>query len=100
MAHAYTPGLKASKGLTLRKRRILPLRGDVVVKEGQTVEPDDIVARTSLPGDATLVNVAGYLSITPEEVPHAMIKKVGDAVAKDEPIASAKSFFRPVQIGC
>jgi len=69
------------------------LRGEVTVQAGQEVRPDDIVARTSLPGDATLVNVAGFLSISGEEVPGAMLKNVGDRVAKDEPIAQAKSLF-------
>ncbi len=93
MAHAYTPGLKVSTGYLLRKRRILPLRGDVSVAVGQTVLPDDVVARTALPGDAKLVNVAGLLSISPEEVKDAMLKKPGDAVTAGEVIATAKSFF-------
>jgi hypothetical protein len=93
MAHAYTPGLKVTTGMTLRKRRILPLKGEVAVEVGRVVEPDDIVARTALPGDAKLVNVAGQLSIAPEEVMDAMIKKPGDAVTEGEVIARAKSFF-------
>jgi len=46
MAHAYTPGLKVTENFLLRKRRILPLQGDVVVKVGQHVGPDDVVAKT------------------------------------------------------
>ncbi len=93
MAHSYTPGLKVTTGMTMRKRRILPLRGEVMVEVGRRVEPDDIVANTNLPGDANLVNVAGLLSLEPGEVPDHMLKKVGEAVEKDEPIAMAKSFF-------
>ncbi|MCB9479905.1 MAG: hypothetical protein H6684_13265 [Deltaproteobacteria bacterium] len=93
MAHAYTPGLKVTTGMTLRKRRILPLKGEVVVRVGQDVAPDDVVARTSLPGDATLVNVAGLLGVSADEVPDAMVKKVGEHVEKDEILAEAKSFF-------
>ncbi|MCC6158899.1 MAG: hypothetical protein IT350_12675 [Deltaproteobacteria bacterium] len=93
MAHAYTPGLKVSTGYLLRKRRILPLRGDVSVTVGQTVLPDDVVARTALPGNAKLVNVAGLLSISPEEVKDAMLKKPGDPVTEGDVIATAKSFF-------
>jgi hypothetical protein len=93
MSHAYTPGLKVTAGMILRKHRILPLRGEVMVEVGRRVEPDDIVANTNLPGDANLVNVAGLLSLEPDEVPNYMLKKVGDTVEKDEPIAMAKSFF-------
>ena len=50
MAHAYTPGLKVTDHLHVQKRRILPLKGNVVVKVGDRVNPDDVVARTELPG--------------------------------------------------
>jgi len=93
MAHAYTPGLKVTDSFLVRKRRILPLEGDVIVKAGQQTDPNDVVARTELPGDAVLENVASRLGLPPEEVPGCMLKKEGDHVEKDEVIAKAKSFF-------
>lgn len=93
MAHAYTPGLKVTKSLLVQKSRILPLDGQVLVKVGQKVEPDDVVARTELPGDAVLENIASRLGLPPEEVPDSMLKKEGDFVEEGEVIAKAKSFF-------
>ena len=93
MAHAYTPGLKVTKSLLVRKSRILPLDGEVLVEVGQKVTPDEVVARTELPGDAVLENVASRLGLPPEEVPEAMLKKEGDHVEEGEVIAKAKSFF-------
>jgi hypothetical protein len=93
MAHSYTPGLKVTDSYIVRKRRILPLDGKVLVQVGQSVSPEDIVAKTELPGDAVLENVASRLGLPPEEVPECMIKKEGEHVEKDEIIASAKSFF-------
>jgi hypothetical protein len=93
MAHAYIPGLLVTRRVLVRKRRILPLKGEVLVKAGDAVGPDDVVAETRLPGDAQLVNVAGQLGVAPEEVPDCMLKKEGDTVAEGEVVARAKSFF-------
>ena len=34
MAHAYTPGLRVTNRTKITKKRILPLKGDVVVSLG------------------------------------------------------------------
>ncbi len=93
MAHAYTPGLKVTRATIIRKERRLPLQGEVLVKKGDKVKAEDIVARTELPGNVHPVNVAGLLSVPPEDVPQLMLKKPGDPVKKGEPIAMSKSFF-------
>ncbi len=93
MAHAYTPGLKVTNYTVLRKSRILPLKGDVLVEAGAEVDPDTVVAKTLLPGDVIPVNVANALGIEPNEVPECMRKKEGDACKKDELLAESKSFF-------
>lgn len=93
MAHAYTPGLKVTKKTILRKERRLPLPGEVVAKAGERVTAETIVARTELPGNVQPVNVAGLLSIPPQEVEGVMLKKPNDSVRKGEPIAESKSFF-------
>jgi hypothetical protein len=93
MGHAYTPGLKVTNKILLTKNRILPLKGEVVVEKGQIVTPDDIVARTHLPGMVEPMNVANILGVPPEDIDDAMQKKEGDTVEKDEDIAMSKSFF-------
>ena len=93
MAHAYTPGLKVTAKTLVRKKRILPLKGEVVVSVGDQVDPDTVVARTDLPGEVGVVNVANLLGVTPEEVPECMLKKESDAVEEGEVIAVSKSFF-------
>ncbi len=93
MAHAYTPGLKVLAYTVVEKLRRLPLPGEVLVKEGDKVKAEEIVAKTSLPGSVQTVNVAGLLGILPEEIDEAMMKKTGDDVQKDEVIAQSKGFF-------
>ncbi len=93
MAHAYTPGLKVAKATIVRKERRLPLPGTVLKKVGDKVKAEDVVARTELPGNVVPINVAGLLSVPPEDVPLLMLKKVGDPVKKGEIIAQSKGFF-------
>lgn len=93
MAHAYTPGLRVTELAALRKERILPLKGEVVVKLGDEVRAEQTVARTELPGNVHGVNVANLLSVLPDEVPGKMIKGPGDPVAKDEIIAKSSTLF-------
>jgi hypothetical protein len=94
MAHAYTPGLKVTERQFIKKRRILPLKGEVVVKVGDKVKPDDVVARTHLPGNVVPLNVANKLGIPPEDIELVMQKKVGDPIAEGEVIALKKSFIK------
>ncbi len=93
MGHAYTPGLKVTDKIHITKNRILPLKGEVVVKSGDKVNPDDIVARTHLPGPVEPMNVANILGIPPEDIDETMLKKEGDEVKEGEVIALSKSFF-------
>jgi hypothetical protein len=79
--------------MTIAKKRILPLKGQVVVKKGDHVTSDTVVARTELPGIVEPINVANILGIPPQDVPESMVKKGGDHVEEGEVIAKAKSFF-------
>ena len=93
MAHAYTPGLKVTEGTTIQKERRLPLEGDVLVEAGATVKAEDVVAKADLPGNVQLLNVANLLSVSAGEVIEYMLKPVGEAITKDEIIATTKGLF-------
>ena len=77
----------------ITKRRILPLKGEVVAKAGDKVTPDTVVARTFLPGDVEPINVANQLGLPPEDVESCMHKKVGDTMKKGEVIAQSNPIF-------
>ncbi len=100
MAHAYTPGLKVTEKAIVKKDRRLPLKGQVLVKQGDAVTADQIVAKTELPGNVQTVNVAGLLGLLAEDVPSHMLKKIGDPISKDEPIAISKGFFGLFKSSC
>jgi hypothetical protein len=92
-SQAYTPGLKRKATTIVRKARMLPIQGKVLVKQGNEVEADTVVARTFILGDVQVVNVAGLLGIDVWETSEYMLKKEGEEVEEEEPIAMIKSFF-------
>ncbi|MBI3302603.1 MAG: hypothetical protein HYZ72_11110 [Deltaproteobacteria bacterium] len=94
MAHAYTPGLRVTPDAVIRKRRLLPIPGEVLVSEGARVFATTEVAQTALPGKVYPVNVVNQLSITPGEILSYMLKGEGETVSKDEPIAENKPFIK------
>lgn len=87
MAHSYTPGLTVTERTTVRRRRLLPLPGKVLVSKGATVRADTAVARAELPGKVFPLNLANQLGIAPDEIKEYLIKKEGDTVRKDEILA-------------
>lgn len=93
MAHAYTPGLKVSRRVRHRARRVLPIPGDVLVKAGDTVAAQDVVAETFMPGDVTPINLASILSMPPADVPDCMLKQEGDRIEVGDVIARTKGIF-------
>lgn len=100
MATAYTPGLKVTPRTTIQKTRRLPLKGEVMVKVGDVVDPDTVVARTELPGIMQTVRVADVLSIEPEEVEKYLKVAIGDKVQRGTVIAEMKSLFGLLKHEC
>jgi len=93
MAHAYTPGLKVLQRTTVDKERRLPLKGDVLVAAGKTVGPDDIVARTYLPGNVQMVNIANLLNIDAQDIAEVMLVDIGSEIKEGELLAETKGVF-------
>ncbi len=94
MAHAYTPGLRVTRQATIRKRRQLPLKGEVLVAKGDRVDREQVVARAELPGDVSTLNLVNRLGVTPSEVPGYVLKAEGDAVQEGEAIAETRPFIK------
>ncbi|MEM2126637.1 MAG: hypothetical protein QW638_08350 [Candidatus Bathyarchaeia archaeon] len=92
-AHAYTPGLKVKKSTIVTKQRILPIPGEVLVKVGDKVDFDTIVARAKVPGKPNIIRAADLLNIQAENLPAFMLKKEGDIVAEGEVIAKYTPLF-------
>ncbi|MBN2334763.1 hypothetical protein JXL21_04335 [Candidatus Bathyarchaeota archaeon] len=91
--HAYTPGLKIKRALTVQKTRRLPMPGEVFVKPGDAVDFTTPVARMLAPGEPFVINAAQKLGVQKNDLDLYMKKDVGAEVCKDEPICGYNAFF-------
>jgi hypothetical protein len=93
MAHSYTPGLRVAPVARIKVERRLPLLGEVLVRIGDRVNADQVVARTELPGNVHPVNCCGQLGILPADIESALSVGPGEPVAKGQTLARSTSFF-------
>jgi hypothetical protein len=93
LASAYTPGLTVSGDIVVRKIRRLPIKGEVLVKEGDHVTPDQVVARAMLPGPLQTMKLAEKLGVEPKDVTSIVKIKVGDRVEKGQLLGETKGLF-------
>jgi len=94
MGHSYTPGLTVTERTVIRKRRLLPIPGTVLVQNGDRVGSETVVARTELPGKVHPLNVANLLGAAPDEINEYLIKKAGEKVQRDEVVAENKPLIK------
>ena len=93
MAHAYTPGLKVLHHTKVKKIRRLPIKGKITKQVGDLLKPEDVVAKTDLPGNVQMLKVANVLNIGPADVPDVMLVAEGDKVNKGQMIAETEGLF-------
>ncbi|MDH4207883.1 MAG: hypothetical protein OEV76_03320 [Anaerolineae bacterium] len=77
-------------GLVMRRERMLPLRGEVLVSTGDRVRPADVVARTQVPGEMCLLNVARALRLSDGDLSPYLRVAVGDAVERGDVLAAGR----------
>ncbi len=93
MAQAYSAGLTVTKQIVLEKVRRLPIKGEVLVKVGDIVIGEDVVARALLPGKVVPFNLANKLGVTPNLVNQYIKIKAGQKINKGDVIAESKGLF-------
>lgn len=75
-----------STGVARIERR-LPCPGEVLVRTGGRVEPEDVIARAFVPAPPHIVNVAQELIIPPARVARVLSHSVGDKIEPGEQLA-------------
>ena len=93
MSKTYTPGLKVLHHTLLRKRRILPIKGIIEKTAGEEVEAVDIVAKTYLPGNVTMIKLANKLNISPSDIRDVLLINKGESIKKGDLIAQTNGLF-------
>lgn len=78
---------------TVRRERLLPAPGEVLVRAGSRVEPMQIVAHASLPGDFRIVPVAHLLDVSISQARRCMRVNLDDRVRRGQIIAKRGRLF-------
>jgi len=92
-AYAYTPGLKVKRATAVAKLRRLPIPGEVLIKVGDEVKHNQVIARAEMKGDPEILKVAQLLGVEPEQIGIHMTKKAGEKVTKNEVVAAYRAMF-------
>ncbi len=80
--------------MIISKTRHLPTKGEVYVSKGDTVQPDTIIARGTVPNpDLHELKLFQQLRVDPDSVKNYLTKTEGDPVSRDEVIGVSRSFF-------
>lgn len=100
MGGAFTPGLNVTAHTTIRRTRLLPIRGQVLVTVGDAVEAGTNVARVDMPGTLAVAKVVQALGCTADQVEDLCAVREGDRVVRNQLIASRTFLFGLVTHRC
>ena len=79
--------LQTGSWTSIRRVRKLPFPGQVLVNEGEQVQPDDVIAETSLPGALTMLEIAHSLGVAAKDAQDCLIRQPGEDLNEDDVIA-------------
>ena len=85
--HIQTGTPPLISGAMARVERRMPHPGKILVRVGQRVEPDDIIARCFVPSAPQIINLARALAIAPSKISRAMLLEVGNKVEQGAVLA-------------
>ena len=92
--------MKVTRRTTVRKRRVLPVKGKVLVEPGRQVQASTIVAQAELAGPVHPVNVVNWLGVRPSEIRSYMLVREGDEVEEGQAIAETRPLLRWFKTVC
>jgi hypothetical protein len=81
---------------TIRKERLLPVPGRVVIRQGQKVAPNDVIAEANLNPEHLVLNVARGLGVSIEQASRLIQRSVGDEINEGDLIAGPVGLARRV----
>mgnify|MGYP001171487437 FL=1 len=78
----------------IRRQRLLPFPGQVMVRLGQSVKPADVIAQVPRPGSHLIVDVRRMLRLPPSvKMDQVLQVHQGDKVEKDMPLGEYEGMF-------
>ena len=90
----YPPETRVMPLTLIRRERMLPLMGEVLVAQGQRVEPIDVVAQAVQSGQFRTVEIARHLRVPPAKAVRFVRRQVDDEVKAGDILASSPGLVR------
>jgi hypothetical protein len=74
----------------VQRGRFLPVPGEIIVREGERVDPIHVIGRANAPAGFRIINVARDLGVHPSAVPKYLKVKPGQTVREGEVLAELR----------
>lgn len=82
-----------SGDIVVRRIRRLPIKGNVLVRVGDAVEPSSVLAQAMLPGLLQTIKLAEKLGVDIKDTESLFQLKIGDPIEKGQIVAETKGLF-------
>ena len=86
----YPPITRVMPSTTIRRERVLPVPGEVLVNPGARVDALSVVARAEVPGRYHILNVAEALRVSPETADRYIRPRPGQTVKARQVVAGRR----------
>ena len=96
--HEFYRSTNVQTQTKIRRERVLPKGGEIVVRVGQEVSPIQVVARTTMASDFAILSASEKLGVDPAEVSDCLRVEKGAQVEAGAVVASRKRFFGERQV--
>jgi hypothetical protein len=101
LSMSYYPGeTRITPLTTIRRERLLPARGQVLVQSGEFVGPADVIARCQLSGTIKVIDVSRTLGVRREQAMKYIRKAAGESVQAGELLAAPGGLFGRLRRAC
>jgi len=84
---------RRAKILDIKRVRMLPFPGRVLVNEGQQVHPGDIIAEAEVPAALAFVDVSKGLGVPPQKASACLLRKFDETLAEGDVLAQYEGAF-------
>jgi hypothetical protein len=96
----YSVETRVTALTTIRRERLLPQRGQVLVQPGEFVGPADVVGRCDLPGEIRVIDVSRSLGVRRDQAAKYIRKAEGEAVQAGDVVAAPRGLFAILRRSC
>jgi hypothetical protein len=89
----YVDVVRLASILDIQRMRKLPFPGQVMVKEGDSVYTNDVIAEAAISNGVRVLNLSQSLDLEPEEAEACVVRELGDELQKDDIIAQSEGII-------